>query len=243
MRVAICDDEGTDRVLVCHLLQERMKKRQETLEIVSFDSGEDLAEQYENGSAQYDLIFMDIFMKYRNGIETMKRIRCYDKKVGVIFVTASPDYAIESYEVRAHGYLLKPVVLENLEMALNRFMEDRYPRVRQSLLMINGSSGKRIAYDDIIYIESRRMNLRVVCRDEAEYSIRRKLDDVQKELPESRFLRCNQSFIVNMDYVKEAGTDFAMENGDRIPIKVREKKKIRDQYFAYIRKQGWNIIG
>ena len=105
--------------------------------------------------------------------------------------------------------------------------------------MISGSSGRRIAYDDILYIESRRMNLRVVCSKGVEHTIRKKLDDVQEELPENRFLRCNQSFIVNMDYIRDADNNFTMRNGDIIPIKVREKKKIRKRYFDYLLNSGW----
>ena len=58
-----------------------------------------------------------------------------------------------------------------------------------------------------------------------------KLDDVQEELPENRFLRCNQSFIVNMDYISNADNNFTMFNGDIILIKVREKNKIRKREF------------
>ena len=58
----------------------------------------------------------------------------------------------------------------------------------------------------------------------------------------SRFLRCNQSYIVNMDYITSADTNFTMENGDKIPIKVRERKKIREQYFSYLLKLGWGCV-
>lgn len=237
MLAAICEEKVKDRRIIEDVLQEKMEKRQEVLEIKRFNSSEDLLKQYELGGVRYDLILMNPCTKNGGGIEPMRQIREYDSKVGVIFVAAGPEYAVEGYEVRAYGYLLKPIERKKLEMALNRFLKDRYPRTRQSLLMISGPSGRRIAYDDILYIESRRMNLRVVCKQGVEYSIRKKLDEVQEELPKSRFLRCNQSFIVNMDFVKEATTDFLMENGDYVPIKVREKKKIRDQYFNYVRKQ------
>ena len=102
--------------------------------------------------------------------------------------------------------------------------------------MVNGSAGRRIAYDDIMYIESRRMNVRIVCCHGTEHSIRKKLDEVQEELSGCRFLRCNRSYIVNMDYITDADEDFTMENGDRIPIKVREKKQIRKRYFDYMMK-------
>ena len=87
-------------------------------------------------------------------------------------------------------------------------MEKRYPRLKRSLLMVGGTSGRRIAYDDILYVESQRMNLRIVCSGGEVHRIRKKLDEVQAELTQSRFLRCNQSYIVNMDYITSADTNF-----------------------------------
>ncbi|RGY99249.1 LytTR family DNA-binding domain-containing protein [Clostridium sp. AM58-1XD] len=239
MRVAICDDEKRDGERIGELLTAKMKKRGEVLRITYFDGGEDLIEQYESEYPGYDLIFMDIFLKRLNGMDTVRRIRQYDRKVTVIFLTFSADYAMEGYEVNAFCYLLKPINPEKVEGVINRFMEERHPRVQQSLLMVNGSSGRRIAYDDIMYIESQRMKLRIVCSGGVVHIIRKKLAEIQAELPEKRFLRCNQSFIVNMDYVTCADVDFTMDNGDRVPIKVRERKKIRETYFAYTLKQGW----
>ncbi|NSI94491.1 response regulator transcription factor [[Clostridium] symbiosum] len=239
MLAAICDDDKTDRLLVGKILQEKMKNRREPLTVEYFECGEDLVEKYESGKAKYDLLILDICMRYMDGMEAAKQIRGYDRKAAIIFLSDTPDYAVESYEVRATDYLLKPVREERMEEALNHFLEERYPKVRQSLLMISGSSGRRIAYDDILYIESRRMNLRVVCSGGVEHTVRKKLDDVQEELPKNRFLRCNQSFIVNMDYIRDADSNFTMCNGDIIPIKVREKKKIRKQYFDYLQNSGW----
>lgn len=239
MLAAICDDDNTDRILVGKILQEKMKNRREPLTIEYFECGEDLVEKYESGKQKYDLLILDIYMKYMDGMDAAKRIRRYDRNAAIIFLTTTPDYAVESYEVRATDYLLKPVSEGRMGEALNHFLEEHYPKVRQSLLMISGSSGRRIAYDDILYIESRRMNLRVVCSKGVEHTIRKKLDDVQEELPENRFLRCNQSFIVNMDYIRDADNNFTMCNGDIIPIKVREKKKIRNRYFDYLLNSGW----
>ena len=239
MLAAICDDDKTDRILVGKILQEKMKNRREPLTIEYFECGEDLVEKYESGKQKYDLLILDIYMKYMDGMDAAKRIRRYDRNAAIIFLTTTPDYAMESYEVRATDYLLKPVSEGRMGEAPSHFLEEHYPKVRQSLLMISGSSGRRIAYDDILYIESRRMNLRVVCSKGVEHTIRKKLDDVQEELPENRFLRCNQSFIVNMDYIRDADNNFTMRNGDIIPIKVREKKKIRKRYFDYLLNSGW----
>ncbi len=242
MLVAICDDEKADREKAGRMLALKMSRRKEALQIKYFDQGEDLIEQYENGFPGYDLIFMDIYLNHLNGMETVRHIRSYDRKVAVVFMTSSPDFAVESYDVRADGYLLKPVDQDRMELVLNRFLEERYPRIRQSLLMVNSGLGRRIAYDDIMYIESRGMNLRIVCAGGVEHIIRRKLSEVQAELTQPRFLKCNQSFIVNMDYIACADRDFTMDNGDRIPIKVRERRQIRELYFSYIVDRGWENL-
>ncbi|MBS6644103.1 MAG: response regulator transcription factor [Clostridiaceae bacterium] len=242
MLAAICDDVKADREKAGEFLAQKMKSRGEPLQIEFFDRGEDIIEQYENGYAVFDIIFMDIYLRHLNGMETVRKIREYDRKVSVFFMTSCPDFAVESYEVRADGYLLKPVKQEKMDEAINRFMEERYPRMKQSLLMVNGNSGRRIAYDDIIYIESRGRNLRVVCSGGTEHMIRKKLADIQAELVQPRFLKCNQSFIVNMDYIAYADEDFTMDNGDIVPIKVRERKKIREQYFTYTLRREWGTV-
>lgn len=242
MLVAICDDERVDRERTGRMLALKMSGRKETLQIKYFHQGEDLIEQYENGFPGFDLIFMDIYLNHLNGMEAARDIRRYDKKVGLIFLTSSSDFAIESYDVGADGYLLKPVNQARMEAVLDRFLEEQYPRISQSLLAVNGSFGRRIPYDDIMYIESRGMKLRIVCAEGGEYPIRKKLAEVQAELTQPCFLKCNQSFIVNMDYITCADRDFTMDNGDRIPIKVRERRQIRDQYFAYIVDRGWEKL-
>lgn len=240
MNAAICGTEKAEREQLGKWLTEKMEGRREPLNVFDFECGEDLLWRCEEENVRFDLIIQDIRMKKNglNGLDTARRLRDYDRKTAIIFLSDRPDYVTESYAVHACYYLLRPVKKDAFEAAINRFMEDYHPKIRQSLLMISGSSGRRIAYDDIIYIESRRMNLRVVCTGGAEHIIRKKLGDVQAELSGARFLRCNQSFIVNMDYVENADVNFTMSNGDQIPIKVRERKRIREQYFEYARRKS-----
>lgn len=173
MQVAICDDDKAARAQVVELVTEKMRRRHEPLKITYFECGEDLIEAYESGKQRFDLIFLDIYMRYMGGIETAKKLRLHDRKAAVMFLTSSPDFALESYAVHACDYLIKPVSKEHFAEALNHFLETFYPRVRQSLSMINGSAGRRIAYDDILYIESHRMNLRIVCQGGPEYTVRK----------------------------------------------------------------------
>ena len=94
--------------------------------------------------------------------------------------------------------------------------------------------GRRIAYREIEYIESRRNVLLVFLENGEEYRVYAKLDDVEKELKGHGFLRCHQSFIVNMNRVRVAEDDFLMMSGAHIPIRQRGSRAIRDAYFGYL---------
>ncbi len=72
-----------------------------------FSSGEDFLGAFTPG--KYDLIFLDIYMDGITGMETAKRIRQTDHDCRIIFITISPEFAVESYNVNASFYLLKPI--------------------------------------------------------------------------------------------------------------------------------------
>lgn len=58
-------------------------------------------------------------MPLLNGMDTARELRQTDKAVKIIFLTSSPEFALESYEVKAQGYVLKPIVYEQLKDTLD----------------------------------------------------------------------------------------------------------------------------
>ena len=67
----------------------------------------------------FHIILLDILLPLLNGMDTARELRQYDKTVKIIFLTSSPEFALESYDVKAYSYLLKPVTYEKLEETLN----------------------------------------------------------------------------------------------------------------------------
>ena len=70
-------------------------------------------------NTKVDLVLLDIMMPLLNGMETAHEIRKNDSVVKIIFLTSSPEFALESYDVKASGYLLKPTTYEKLCSLLN----------------------------------------------------------------------------------------------------------------------------
>ena len=113
MKAAIIDDlaacRGEIRACLNRYLDENYAG--ETPVIEDFESGEEFLAHFT--PEDYDIIFIDQYMNGLSGMDTAEKIREKDDVVAVVFVTTSIDHAIESFGVRACGYLVKPLSYEN----------------------------------------------------------------------------------------------------------------------------------
>lgn len=153
LKFAVCDDMEQERGALRRFLNGYFAQMSYDYDISEYRCGEALAADYEDGDAAFDLIFLDIFMDGMNGIETAKKIRAVCEGVPIVFLTTSPDFALEGYDVRAMGYLLKPLVSEKAAALLDRFLREEYEGTQKNLLVREGACGARIAYREIIFVE------------------------------------------------------------------------------------------
>ena len=97
-----------------------------------------------------------------------------------------------------------------------------------------------IPYSEILYTES--CNARCLLhRSNGEiYTIYKKLDTIEEELNDRRFLRCHKSYLVNMDYIQQADKQFLLKTGDIVAIRQRDLKRMRNAYLSYVSKAEHN---
>ena len=95
-----------------------------------------------------------------------------------------------------------------------------------------------IPYNDIQYVESSNSKCILHSKGGATYNIYKRLDTIEQELNDPRFLRSHQSFLVNMDYIRQADKHFELLTGDIVSIRQRDLKAIRQQYLDYIEKKS-----
>ena len=232
-RIVICEDSEIDREILKSALQLYFNEINEELEIIEYTSASTMVADVEEGYAEQgaDLLFLDIYMEGLNGMQAAHKLRNLHRRIPIIFLTASPDFAVESYEVRAAGYLLKPFDESKLRELLSHVLKtDRKRRIAVKV-------GRQFRYpytDEITYIESRGHVVKVHLKDGTEISAVEKLNDIEKRVNEKRFLRCNQSYLVNMDFISDVQeSSFVMQDGTLIPVRVRGKKDVLDVYNDY----------
>ena len=228
-KIAICDDSKLDRQLLKVVIQTYFENNEEEFKIFEYELGDNLLDDIE-----VELLFLDIIM---NGMKIARKLRDIQFKAPIIFLTAHADYAVESYEVYVAGYLLKPYDTNKLTLLLDEVLQRS---VQKRIAVKVKKQHRYLEINDIMYAESDKHVLNIHLKDSRVIQTTEKLSELEKTINSKRFIRCYQSYLVNMDYIKDAKTDFILSNDIRIPIRVRGRKEIIERYHKYYSSERMN---
>ena len=140
MRIAICDDEEPQRLLLKRYVEEWARRNKVILDTELFVSGESFLFVWED-DRDYDLLIFDIEMGKLSGMELAAAIREKDDEIPILFVTGYDKYMLQGFEVAALHYLLKPVAPERLFGVLDRL---KLKKKQEEIPYL-------IAFQDVIY--------------------------------------------------------------------------------------------
>lgn len=231
LRIAICDDEEQCLNDTKRMLLSWSAGASYPLEIHCFDNGDTLIEK--TGTAKYDIIFLDIVMPLLNGIDTAKELRDRDKTVQIVFLTSSPEFALESYSVKAADYCIKPVKYEILKEVMNDLTAANREEPENLTLKTVGGYQK-IYLHDIEYIEAQNKRVIFFLKSDKVVEVIQPLYTFEMQLSDSKgFFKCHRSYLVylpNVDYF--SNTEIKTKSGRHIPIARGYGKAFQDAYFA-----------
>lgn len=212
---------------------------EDTLHLVQ--TYEHLVSYIEDCGSDIDLLITDVADNTAEIIELLNCVRNYNPCLMVIFASKCVDLVYQMYEVEHIAFLPIPLDMRMVHIAMN-IARHHYERNRGmgGMLISNRNLQGFIAYGDIIYAESKRRIIDVNCSNDNTYRLKMKLSDFENGL-DGRFIRCHQSFIVNMQFVRmyicdmdDAGyACLELKNGERIPVSVRRQKETRNALLKY----------
>lgn len=173
-----------------------------------------------------DLLFLDINMPSVNGLSFYKAL---PQKIPVIFTTAYSEYAVESYEVNAVDYLLKPFSFARFQQAVEKVQALLPPQAAelpessvlepQHLTLRVEYSLVKVNFSDILYIEALDNYLKVHLRNQNRLVTRMTIKSILEKLPEKQFIRVHRSFIVPLAQVEGLRNRVIMLKGEQnIPL-------------------------
>lgn len=241
LKIALCDDDASQRLQVAKMLQDYLAKRPETTgKVTAFSSGQELLGSIEAGGDDFDLYILDVLMPGLTGIDLGVRLRELGGSGAIIFLTSSRDYALESYRAHALGYLLKPVDPQTLEKELDLALSTIQQK-RSACVFVKTKGGtRRLLLDELLYVELHNRVLRYHQRDGSvteSLTLRTSFQKAVEEiLADGRFFRCGTSFAVNLHYVREMNKDaMLLDNGDTVPLPRGMLGEARRRWSSYWR--------
>lgn len=232
MQLAIIDDNPMERQSLSSLLTDCLKEQNICLTqaIELFKSGDEFLKYFR--PYKYDAVFLDILMDTMSGIETARKIRTLDENVLLIFISSSNDYASESYEVHAAGYVLKPFDQAGLRKILTLLT----PSKREKVECITLPEGTRLVLPNIIYTEF--YNHHVLIHQKQGDHLRLRISQAEIErhiLPYPYFINCFRGIIVNLYEVEQLKTDyFIMKDGTHIPVSRRKAAETKTAWSEFL---------
>lgn len=237
INIAICDDNKEEIEKISTFVSKNIENFNIPFKIIFFNEGQDLIEYINYSKNLFDIIFLDIYMKASNGVDIARKIREFDKECKIIFITSSKDHAVDSYDVGAIYYILKPINEEKLSNAIKLAIES-LNKANKQVIIKNKKGTYKISYKDILYAESKARIVNIYLQSGEVFSFYSKLEDFYQSLKDERFLKCHKSFMVNMDYItKIENTYIFIGNNINIHISSTNMVEIREKYFNYLLKE------
>lgn len=229
-RIGICDDNAEDARALLYALREY----DPSFQISVYADGPSLLEDCYEPQALFDIVFLDIYMPGQNGIEIARELRASQKDVKIVFISSSNEHYPEAYDVFAFNYLLKPLNQEKLNIILEQALVDISKQRQQQVSFTYKGITHRLYCRDILYIESRDKTVLFHMADKSTLLCYAQLDAMLEKLPGELFVRCHQSFAVNVLHVSEMADKHFRIDPVVISISKRYREAAREKYFAYL---------
>lgn len=221
LEIGICDDqqEWADKLQI--LLQQYLNRKDLEAHIAIFASAEELL----NADWQtFQILFLDVVMGQRDGIQAAIQIRRKNPDVSLIFVSAYLDYATMGYQVKASAYLLKSQLSNTFDSAMDAVLLER--KLNQGVVEI-AVNGRVISFQlcHIQYIESQGRTS--IFHGQTECRTYMSISDVEAALAGKGFLRIHRCYIVNMAHCVNLKNYQAMlDSGKTLPCSQKEYSRL-----------------
>lgn len=234
MRIAICDDDRQELARLSGLLAEYQVSRGINCDCRTFHNSTDFLCDVKGG--EYDLVLLDVLMPGVSGIEAAQELRERDKNVKLIFISSSPEFAVESYSVGAYHYLLKPTDAEVLFGLLDRVRNEIFTEDGQGIVLKNREGVIWVSFAGLEYVEVINKTVSFHLADGAVYEVTATLADFEEKLlSRPEFLKPHRSYLINLGYIKAVnGNCVVTKNEHNIPVSRKRRNEVRDVWMGYL---------
>lgn len=230
MRVIIIDDEEKGREMLKSVIEREFKDIKIVAEAASAFEARVLINEHKP-----DLIFLDINMPMLNGFDLLQSFT--NKSFHTIIISAYNNYATEALKQGAIGYILKPIIIEELQECLKNVqrlfetkkrqeMELEQAAILKSVVMSSHKGTDIIPFDDILYVYAQVNYIDIYKIDNSKNNYAKTLKSFYEGLPKNVFFRPHKSFVINRKYITgydKITKQIILNHSIKIPV-ARDKR-------------------
>lgn len=235
IRIAVVEDDPIYMNQLREYLTRYQQESGEKCQVTCFTDGDEIALNYR---AEYDIILMDVEMRFMDGMTAAGEIRRKDSEVVIIFITNMPQYAIRGYAVDALDYVLKPISYYAFSQRIDRALSRMQHRRKRHFLNVNTKDGvQRLELSHICFVEvdGRKLLYHTV---DGPVPASGSMREAETALAGKSFFRCNKGYLVNLEHVSGVKGDNALVGGEEVQISRSKKKAFLDALNDYISEVG-----
>lgn len=236
LKIAICDDNIADLSNIVSIIEDyqALQRDKNNIKYTAFQNAADLIAAMESGQ-QYDLVLLDILMPFVTGMDAAKEIRQFNQVVKIIFMTSSPEFAVESYSVNAYYYALKPVWKKKLFILLDKVISEMQIQSGASFQIKSKTGLTRIYINRLEYAEVTGRTILYYLTDGSVIEAIGSLRELEKELLSNPcFIKPHRSYIINMQHIGTIGqSQIKMQSQALVPMAKANRNTVKSAYITF----------
>ncbi len=236
LNVCICDDDPRDMAQIQTLAERFAGEHPEFhLKLQTFTSPFDLLEHLKEKGG-FDLYLLDILMPQLKGVELAEHIRARNEAAEILFLTSSPEYALDAFDVAACGYLLKPVNKEKFDKALVSAAH-RLTQPENPYLLLKTRDGlRKILLRGLVVVESFNHDRVCTLADGSKTVTSDTLASLLERLSgDPRFFSPHRAYIINMEHIAALNaSSVLLSTGQSVPVARNNYAALKKAYVDYL---------
>ncbi|MGW8959358.1 LytR/AlgR family response regulator transcription factor [Paenibacillus sp. NPDC055715] len=242
LNIALCDDTNVELARVERFTLEYPFTK---VEVDTFGSGQKLLQYVAKNKIEYNIYLLDIEMPDMDGISLAKKIREFDKRAVIVFITNYSEYMPDVFKVQTFDYILKPVNKETLFEILQR--ADHYLHSSHSYFEFSYERNKFVINTDEIMCFEKSGRAAHIYTEKKEYKCNQTTTQILAQLDHMVFTQIHASYIINLKYVvgmkceniliKRIINNEIQDIYQELPISRKYKKDFKQKMMNYMRKR------
>ncbi len=235
LQIALCDDNIDELSNMVQLIDLYRTSKHLSCEHAVFPNGFEMISALEKGK-RFDIYCLDIIMPGFTGIDVAKEIRGFDKTAQILFFTSSPEFALESYSVKAINYILKPISKEKLFFTFDELLEQIKTKKEEDAVIVKSNAGiQKILISNLVFAEVIGRNVLYHLRSGKVIECTEPFSSVCYNLLKyGCFIKPHRSYLVNMQYVDTIENhQITLQTLSSVPVAQGKAREIKQQYLNY----------